>query len=134
MRLGNRISYRGSSMVVVVLPDGRERSVPRAATDLAEAPIPRSLIHPLAPISVRSLLPLANRIRIMLLCEEEDHGGAALPGRLPTYPARSGADLGIGPDAKAMEQSSGSDKAAARPANGASNSAPPTDAEPCGGA
>jgi hypothetical protein len=49
LRLGERISYRGSLMVVVVLPDGRERSVRRSATDLAEAPIPLLKADPEGP-------------------------------------------------------------------------------------
>jgi len=78
LRVAERNSYRKSGMVVVILPDKRERSVPCAATDLAEASSRPSIIYPQACISARSLLPLANRLRIMLRCQDEGCSGEAL--------------------------------------------------------
>ncbi len=115
-------------MVLVILPDGRERSVPCAATDLAKYPSPEPMIHPPARISVRSLLPLANRLRIMLLCQVEDNGGGALPGRSPTHAT------GRGAGAKALGRSSGGGTTTAGAANGADDPAPSIDTEPYGGA
>jgi hypothetical protein len=121
-------------MVVLILPDGRERSVSRAATDLAEAPIRNSTICAQARISVRSLLPLANRIRIMLRCLDEDCGGEALPGRWPAPSACSGANLVAGTGATAVVQSSRGNTTTAGTADGAACPAPAIPAEPHGGA
>ncbi len=121
-------------MIVVILSDGRERSVPRAATNLAEDPIPESIICSQARISVRSLLPLANRIRIMLRCHNEVCGGAALPGRGLAPSARSGADLVAATCATAVVQSFRGDATTAGTADGAAYPAPAISAEPYGGA
>jgi hypothetical protein len=76
-----RPAARGAAQIVVRLPDGRERSVGRPATDLAGVPDCSTSATAAARISVRSLLPLANRIRIMVICADESLGGEALPGR-----------------------------------------------------
>ena len=78
-----------STLIVVRLPDGRERSIPRAATDLACSP-DRPPPGPSrdAHISVSTLLPLANRVGIMLasligyrgIKRQQDRGGAARDG------------------------------------------------------
>ncbi|MGE4339969.1 MAG: DUF5372 family protein [Pigmentiphaga sp.] len=96
LRISERHSCRGEAVVVLILADGRERSVPRAATDLADDPILHSSIHRQARISMRSLLPLANHLRIMLRCQDEDCGGEALPGRWPAPSACSGTDPAAG--------------------------------------
>ena len=134
LRLAKRTSRRGAAVIVVILSDGRERSVPRAATNLAEDPIPESIIFSQARISVRSLLPLANRIRIMLRCHNEVCGGAALPGRGLAPSARSGADLVAATCATAVVQSFRGDATTAGTADGAAYPAPAISAEPYGGA
>jgi hypothetical protein len=68
-----RQSGRGPGMIVVRLPDGRERLIPRSATDLAfsaegSAPSVPQRMH----ISVRTLLPLANHVRAVLASRHED--------------------------------------------------------------
>jgi hypothetical protein len=55
-------SARGPKFVVVRLPDGRRRSIPRSITDLAREPFPRGRdsIEESCRVSVRTLLPLAS--------------------------------------------------------------------------
>ena len=55
-------SPRGKNNVVILLPTGRRRSVPRAATDLDASASPSSSTLP--RISVRTILPLAHRIQV----------------------------------------------------------------------
>ena len=55
-------------VVIVELPNGEHRRIPCSATDL-QGPISSQV--PLAPISVRTLLPLANRVRRLLGVAEE---------------------------------------------------------------
>ncbi len=121
LQIAGRNSYRGSAMVVLILPDGRERSVPRAATDLTEVSSHLSITE--ARISVRSLLPLANRLRIMLRCQDEDCGGEALPGRWPAPSACSGTDPAAGTGATVVVSTSRSGATAAGTADGASGPA-----------
>jgi hypothetical protein len=121
-------------VAVVILPDGRERSVPLAATDLAEDPILQSQLYSQGRISVRSLLPLANRIRIMLRCEHEDCGGEALPGRGHPPSAGIRTDLVVGPGATAVAQFAPTDTTTAGTADGAAYPTPAVSAEPYGGA
>lgn len=111
-------------MVVLILTDGRERSVPRAATDLADPPILHSRICPQARISMRSLLPLANRIRAMLRCQDEDCGGEALPGRWPAPSACSGTDSAAGTGATVVVPTSSGDTTTVGAADGATDPAP----------
>ncbi len=63
----DRPSSRGPGLIVVRLPDGRERAIPRTATDLAS---PAEALPALASaqphVSVRTLLPLANHVRAVL--------------------------------------------------------------------
>ena len=63
---------RGPGFLALSLPDGRRRLVPRAATDL-DRPLASAVALP--RISVRTLLPLARRIRSMLAasCTEACH-------------------------------------------------------------
>ena len=134
LRLAKRASRRGAAVAVVILPDGRERSVPLAVTDLAEDPILQSQLYSQARISVRSLLPLANRIRIMLRCEHEDCGGEALPGRGHPPSAGIRTDLVVGPGATAVAQFAPTDTTTAGTADGAAYPTPAVSAEPYGGA
>jgi hypothetical protein len=55
-------SARGPKFVVVRLPDGRRRSIPRSMTDLAGEPFQKAhdSIEESLRISVRTLLPLAD--------------------------------------------------------------------------
>ena len=68
----DRPSSRGPGLIIVRLPDGRERAIPRAATDLGSSteasPAPASAqMH----VSVRTLLPLANHVRAVLASRNE---------------------------------------------------------------
>ncbi len=123
LQVAERQSCRGSAVVVLILPDGRERSVPRAATGLADAPILHPRICPQALISMRSLLPLANRIRIMLRCQDEDCGGEALPGRWPAPSACSGTDPAAGTGATVVVPTSGDGTTTTGTADGATGPA-----------
>lgn len=83
--VSNRHSGRGPELIVIRLPDGRERSISRLVTDLGggsgEWPASRGAL-----ISVRTLLPLANHVRAVLasrnagLEEGGQHSGQTPPG------------------------------------------------------
>src|SRR5271165_2864136 len=80
----DRQSGRGPGLIVVRLPDGRERSIPRSATDLAfsvEGSVPSAprRMH----ISVRTLLPLANHVRAVLASRHEDVSNGSQLDRTP---------------------------------------------------
>jgi hypothetical protein len=69
-----RRSGRGSREIVIQLPDGRERGIPRSATattatsdDVAPSAASRQ-----PHISVRTLLPLANHVRAVLASRNAD--------------------------------------------------------------
>ena len=75
--VSDRRSGRGPRLIVIRLPDGRERGIPRLATaptlafdDLAAA-APSRQVH----ISVRTLLPLANHVRAVLTSRHADLEG-----------------------------------------------------------
>jgi hypothetical protein len=122
-RVCDRQSGRGPDLIVVRLPDGRERSVPRSATDLAFS---AEASDPAAPrrmhISVRTLLALANHVRAVLASRHEDLASGSQLDPTPwserggplRYPARVAAP---------MAPASGGDAAAActadRPATSA---------------
>jgi hypothetical protein len=75
---------RGPDLIVVRLPDGRERSIPRVATDLVARPAgPPQVTGRQKHISVRTLLPLANHVRAVLASHHEDPTGAPLLDRPP---------------------------------------------------
>ncbi len=86
----DRPSPRGVEQLIVKLPDGRERSVRRTAPDLAGSRDSSTSATAAPRISARSLLPLANRIRIMLEYAYESLGSQALPGRQSALPDCSG--------------------------------------------
>ena len=80
--VSDRRSGRGPRLIVIQLPDGRERAISRSATVLASAPDSQAATpsrH--AHISVRTLLPLANHVRAVLASRNavlEDGGGRDL--------------------------------------------------------
>ena len=69
-------SSLGTSSLVVQLPNGRTRSVPLAATDDG---IATSTAFPsgLLPISVRTLLPVARHLHVIMHAREEAHHDAS---------------------------------------------------------
>jgi hypothetical protein len=74
--VSDRYSGRGPSLIVIRLPDGRERAISRAAT--AFSPVSDDLMAAasrLAHISVRTLLPLANHVRAVLASRNADLEG-----------------------------------------------------------
>ena len=82
--VSDRRSGRGPDLIVVRLPDGRERSIPRVATDLVARPAgPPQVTGRQKHISVRTLLPLANHVRAVLASHHEDPTGAPLLDRPP---------------------------------------------------
>jgi hypothetical protein len=119
--------YRWLSAILAVdrLWSGAFGSAPcHRLTDLADAPILHPRIYPQARISMRSLLPLANRLRIMLRCEDEDCGGEALPDRWPAPSACSGTDPVAGTGATVVVPTSSGNTTTARTADGAADPAP----------
>ena len=75
--VSERRSGRGPSLIVIRLPDGRERAISRAAT--AFSPSSDNLMAAasrLAHISVRTLLPLANHVHAVLASRNADLEGS----------------------------------------------------------
>lgn len=75
--VSERRSGRGPALIVIRLPDGRERAISRAATTLS--PASENLMAAasrLTHISVRTLLPLANHVRAVLASRNADLEGS----------------------------------------------------------
>jgi Family of unknown function (DUF5372) len=65
-------TIRHKDAVVVTLPTGQQRSVPRSITDMATPPPSAPAVEPsLARISVRILLPLAQQVHRLRHAQEE---------------------------------------------------------------
>ena len=75
--VSERHSGRGPALIVIRLPDGRERSLPRSATArILEADDSTAASSRQMHISVRTLLPLANHVRTVLASRDaEPQGG-----------------------------------------------------------
>jgi hypothetical protein len=94
-------SPHGSHQLVVALPDGRRRSIPRTATDLSTGTgLPSSVGSASTRISVRTLLPLARHLRAVLRWRQEvsdahpPSAPAALAVPAPGSPTATGPALG----------------------------------------
>jgi len=128
--ISDRRSGRGPGLIVVRLPDGRERSIARAATDLisdAEAPSAKRQMR----ISPRSLLPLANHVRVVLACRHEDFEGGPLLDQSPARPVHGLPDAaGSTPS---VDRASHFDAAATRAASRPTPSAASADQTPGSG-
>src|SRR5271165_2402573 len=75
--VSEHVSERGLELIMVRLPDGRQRSVPRSATDLAGTAADWAVISSRqSHISVRTLLPLANHVRAVLASRHADLEGS----------------------------------------------------------
>ena len=86
----DRRSGRGSGLIVIRLPDGRERAVPRSATAVASASDDRAApASREAHISVRTLLPLANHVRAVLAFRNADLEASSARGPR-SAPCRAG--------------------------------------------
>jgi hypothetical protein len=83
--VSERESGRGPSLIVIRLPDGRERSIPRSATVSAAASDAQAAPGSgQAQISVRTLLPLANHVRAVLASRDADFEGGGRTIKQPT--------------------------------------------------
>ena len=75
--VSERRSGRGPTLIVIRLPDGRERAISRAA--ITVSPASENLTAAasrLGRISVRTLLPLANHVRAVLASRNADLEGS----------------------------------------------------------
>jgi hypothetical protein len=116
---------RNAALIVVRLPDGRERSITRSATDLA--PKPDGL--PSGPsrdshISVRTLLPLANHVCAMLASRNGDLEGGRPPTRAPATPKPGGTGRSVGGPAPPVVRAAAREAAPAGAARGPSAATP----------
>jgi hypothetical protein len=70
--VSSALPQRHSQTLVIALPTGQQRSVPRAVTDLAclEASV-EAVLPSLAPLSGRILLSLAHQVRRLRQAQEE---------------------------------------------------------------
>jgi hypothetical protein len=77
--VSHRRSGRGARVIVIRLPDGRERGISRSATALISASDDLAAAAPSrqAHISVRTLLPLANHVSAVLASRHADLEGGA---------------------------------------------------------
>ena len=109
---------RGPEWISVALPDGRRRSIHRAATDLAR-PWPGDCRRPL--VSVRTLLPLAHLVRDLLRISrgENPHGCCRTSVDQIASPDLDASDLHLAPRAPIVAGTAISDASAARPGTGA---------------
>jgi hypothetical protein len=75
--VSERRSGRGPALIVIRLPDGRERAISRAAITLSPASENlTAAASRLGRISVRTLLPLANHVRAVLASRNADLEGS----------------------------------------------------------
>jgi hypothetical protein len=129
--VSDRRSGRGPALIVVRLPDGRERAISRSATDFAAgSEDPGVSASRQAHISVRTLLPLANHVRAVLASRNADLEGSG--GRdLDQTPAKDGgvAEAAAAPVAAACRR----DTTSARAARGTARAAPAPSVDPVGG-
>ena len=106
--VSERRSGRGPGLIVIRLPDGRERSIPRSAT--APTSVPNGELAAASRhvhVSVSTLLPLANHVRAVLASKYADLEGG---GRDLEQPA-AGQDGDAGHVAKPVVAASGRDAA-----------------------
>ncbi len=127
--VSNRRSGRGPNLIVVRLPDGRERSIRRSATDLvggSDGP-PQAAKRPMH-ISVRTLLPLANHLRAVLASRHANVEGGPLLDRTLAGPqhgvpgrsaGRVASSVGATPGGEAATTGTASRPASPAPAAGA---------------
>jgi Family of unknown function (DUF5372) len=129
--VSDRRSGRGPALIVVRLPDGRERAISRSATDFAaEAEDPWANASRHAPISVRTLLPLANHVRAVLASRNADLEGSG--GRdLDPAPARQGGL--VDGAAASMATASARDKTSTRAARRTARATSSATIHPAGG-
>ena len=75
--VSERRSGRGPALIVIRLPDGRERAISRAAISVSSASEDLTAAAScLGHISVRTLLPLANHVRAVLASRNADLEGS----------------------------------------------------------
>ena len=126
--VSEHVSERGLELIMVRLLDGRQRSVPRSATDLAGTAYDWAVISSRqSHISVRTLLPLANHVRAVLAskhadCEADGRHGGQAPARPDQDKVRRNAGHAAAPVAAASNR----DTASARAARGSASPAPAT--------
>ena len=85
--LAQLISPQGPANILIQLPHGQRRSVPRAATNLdAPGQVPPTPTD-LPRISVRTILPLAHRMRALVLAMEDSYAPDLTPTPLDQPPA-----------------------------------------------
>jgi hypothetical protein len=83
------VSGRGNTRLRIRLPDGEIRAIPRSATDL-EAPSPPAGVPSEVPwVSVRTLLPVARFVRLLISAAEEVSPDVGLRSGRPATAAAS---------------------------------------------
>ena len=118
------VSSRGKAMLTLRLPDGQLRSVPRAATDIdGHSQVAVSREGPL--ISVRTLLPVARLVRLMITATEEVACDVALRSG-----STSTAAAPVPPSPSHLASAGARSPDAARPASGHVDSPHPYPAAP----
>jgi hypothetical protein len=123
--VSDRRSGRGPKLLVVRLPDGRERSIARSATDWGSGseerqPAAERQMH----VSVRTLLPVANHVRAVLASRHEDFESGQLPDRTSARPEHETLEGGVGSCAPDLAPAAGGAASATGTANRSANPTP----------
>jgi hypothetical protein len=128
--VSNRRSGRGRGVIVIRLPDGRERGISRSATaPLSPSKGRETAASREAHISVRTLLPLANHVRAVLASRDADleGGGRDLDRR------RTEQSGGAGGSATPVAAAAGRDSTSPGAARGSARATSAVAARPGGG-
>lgn len=116
----------GKENLTLLLPNGQHRSVPRRVTDLAEPVSPQEHRRHLSPISIRTILPLSQFIRLMFQAKEEKRD-VPTASRVQTDSLSSASQTGVVGDRFPMVTDATSDSATSSPAVGQTHSPKATD-------
>ena len=116
----------GKENLTLLLPNGQHRSVPRRVTDLAEPVSPQEQRRHLAPISIRTILPLSQFVRLRFQAKEEKRDVPSA-SQVQTDSLSSASQTGVTGDRVTMVTDATSGSTTSSPAVGQTNSTKATD-------
>jgi hypothetical protein len=123
--VSDRRSGRGPTLIVVRLPDGRERSIARSATDWGSDPKDSpAVVERQMHVSVRMLLPVANHVRAVLASRHEDFESGRLPNRTSASTEHEALEGGVASCAPDLAPAAGGSASATGTANSGAYPAP----------
>jgi hypothetical protein len=123
-------SFKGSAVLLVRLPGGVQRAIPRYATALHRQPSADPVPTTLLPVSVRTLLPLAHHVGRLRQATEErsDEMRSDVPPAPhdPHRPARDGTAHALAAPGTVTPPATGATRGRTDPAPQADQCVPPT--------